>query len=206
MQVVRKIISTMALLTFTLTASFLGATEPGPQDLHGNAVHQLAGPGVRVVVFVFGATDCPISNRYVPEIERLRKLFGGPDASSFGRVRFWWVYPSADDTAELIASHNQDFQITEDQSLGSLRDIGQTLARKSEATTTPEAAVFVVDKGVFRLVYHGRIDDRYRAIGEERPKAEHHELEEAISAALAGKPVTPAGGPPAGCAIVYEKK
>jgi hypothetical protein len=206
MHVMRKIFSVVAVLAFLLTVSRLQAVEPAPQDLHGNPVHQLAGPGVRVVVFIFGATDCPISNRYVPEVERLRKLFGAPDATTIGEIRFWWVYPNAADTVELIASHNQEFQITEDQSLGSLRDPGQTLARKSEATTTPEAAVFVVEKGVFRLVYHGRLDDRYHAIGEERPKAEHHDLEDAIAAALAGKPVSQPGAPPVGCAIVYDQK
>jgi hypothetical protein len=202
----RKIFFVVAVLAFLLTVSRLQAVEPAPQDLHGNPVHQLAGSGVRVVVFIFGATDCPISNRYVPEVERLRKLFGPPDATTIGQIRFWWVYPNATDTVELIASHNQEFKITEDQSLGSLRDVGQTLARKSEATTTPDAAVFVVEKGAFRLVYHGRLDDRYRAIGEERPKAEHHELEDAITAVLAGKPVPQPGAPPVGCAIVYDQK
>jgi hypothetical protein len=206
MRILHNLMLLIALAALSFTATALCATEPAPQDLQGNSVSTLAGPGVRVVVLVFGATDCPISNRYVPEIARLRKLFGAPDTTGTGPVRFWWVYPNAEDTTELIKAHNQEFQITEDQSLGTLRDIGQTLARKSEATTTPEAAVFVVEKGTFRLVYHGRIDDHYRAIGEERPKAEHHELEEAIAAALAGKAVPQPGGPPAGCAIIYDKK
>ncbi len=43
--------------------------------------------------------------------------------------------------------------------------------------------------GSLREVYRGRIDDRYFALGRERPQAMHHDLEEAIRAVLADKPV-----------------
>src|ERR1035438_1564352 len=47
------------------------------------------------------------------------------------------------------------------------------------------------------------IDDRYFSIGQERPQPQQHDLEAAISAALADKPVPQSGGPPVGCSIVY---
>jgi len=51
------------------------ASEPYGLDLHGAPVQELAGPGIRLVVLVFAASDCPISNRYVPEIARLNREF-----------------------------------------------------------------------------------------------------------------------------------
>jgi hypothetical protein len=162
-------------------------------DLKGNPIRELAGAGVRVVVLIFAATDCPISNRYVPEIARLNKEFS-PQG-----VRFWWVFPNPSDNAHLISKHNRDFKISEN----SLLDVSQATTKRANVTITPEAAVFTAG---MREVYHGRIDDRYLDIGRERPQAEHHDLESAISAALAGKPVPQPGGPSIGCSIVFLQK
>jgi hypothetical protein len=162
-------------------------------DLQGNPIRQLAGPGVRVVVLIFAASDCPISNRYIPEIARLSGKF------STQGVRFWWVFPNASDTAKVIKQHNRDFAIRED----ALLDEFQSLAKRANVTTTPEVAVFTAG---LHEVYHGRIDDRYISLGQERPQAEHHDLEEAIAAALAGKPVPQPGGAAVGCSIVLLGK
>jgi hypothetical protein len=165
-------------------------------DLYGQPLRQLGGPGVRVVVLFFAASDCPISNRYVPDIEQLNKQFGSKGA------HFWWVYPNATDTAQVIAEHNRDFSITGDTIL----DSKQSLVERAHTTVTPEAAVFLVEGSELREVYHGRIDDRYIALGQERPRGGHHDLEKAIAAALAGQPVPQPGGPPVGCSIVFLQK
>jgi hypothetical protein len=148
--------------------------------------------GARVVVMFFAAADCPISNRYVPTIERLDHAYAGKG------VRVWWVYPNPTDDAKAIAQHRKDFSIT-----GAVYPGAPTAAVElAHATITPEAAVFTVTDGRMREVYRGRVDDRYIAIGQERPQATRNDLEAAIEAALAGKPVHPPGGPPVGCSIV----
>jgi hypothetical protein len=114
-------------------------------------------------------------------------------------VRFWWVFPNQSDNAHVVSQHNKDFAIHEN----SLLDVSQSTVQRAHATETPEAAVFTAD---MREVYHGRIDDRYLDIGRERPRAGHHDLEAAISAALAGKPVPQPGGPSVGCSIVFLQK
>jgi hypothetical protein len=164
-------------------------------DLHGQPIRQLAGPGVRVVVLFFAATDCPVCNRYVSEIASLTQQFSAQG------VHFWWVYPNPDDTAQVVAGHNRDYSIAGDTIL----DPRLTLVLRSHATVTPEAAVFLAEGDDLREVYHGRIDDRYLSLVQQRPQAEHHELETAIAAALAGKPVPQPGGPPVGCSIVFLK-
>lgn len=165
-------------------------------DLHGRPVAQLAGPGVRVVVLFFAASDCPISNRYVPEITRLTHEFGPQGA------RFWWVYPNPEDTVKVVTDHNRDFSITGETVL----DPRQSLVAMAHATTTPEVAIFLVNNGELHEAYHGRIDDRYISLGQERPQPQRHDLESAIAAALAGKPVPTPGGPAVGCSIVFLQK
>jgi AhpC/TSA family len=177
----------------SLSPSCFPTTERYGIDLGGNPITDLGGPGVRVVVLVFAASDCPISNRYIPEVARLSKEFS-PQG-----VKFWWVYPNPGDTSQIVSKHNRDFQIHE----YALLDVFQTLVKRARVAITPEVAVF---NAGLREVYHGRIDDRYLDIGQERPKAQRHDLETAIGAALAGKPVPQPGGPPVGCSIVFLQK
>lgn len=165
-------------------------------DLHGQPIRDLAGPGSRIVLLFFAGTDCPISNRYVPEIKRLTQKYGPKG------VRFWWVYPNASDTAKVVADHNRDYAITGDTIL----DPKQSLVNRSRVTVTPEAAIFLIEGGELREIYHGRIDDRYLDIGQERPQPQHFDLETALFAALAGETVPQPGGPPVGCSIVFLQK
>jgi AhpC/TSA family len=161
-------------------------------DLDGRPVTQLAPPGSRAVVLFFAASDCPVSNRYIPEMQRLTRQF---EPSG---VRVWFVYPNPGDSAKVVRGHDQEFSITARTAL----DNKQSLTQMAHATTTPEAAVFVPRGGGLHEVYRGRIDDRYLSLGTERPQATRHDLEDAIRAVLAGKPVPQPGGPPVGCSIV----
>jgi hypothetical protein len=184
------------LITCGFRASSVAALPDFGLDLHGQPIRDLAGPGVRIVVLFFAASDCPISNRYVPEIKRLTQKYGPKG------VRFWWVYPNAGDTAKAVADHNRDYAITGDTIL----DTKQSLVDMAHATVTPEAAIFLVEGDQLREIYHGRIDDRYLDIGQERPQPQHFDLETAIFAALAGETVPRPGGPSVGCSIVFLKK
>ena len=69
------------------------------------------------------------------------------------------------------------------------------------ARITPEAAVWVPSRGAWRLVYHGRIDDRYLDFGKWRAEPTRHDLAEAIGAALSGKPVRESVTKAIGCSI-----
>jgi hypothetical protein len=170
-----------------------GAGTQVPVDLGGRPIAQLARDGTRVVVLFFAASDCPISNRYVPEVQRLAKDFAGRG------VTVWFVYPNPGDTAAVVRAHNAAYGLAD---ATAALDVGQTLVTMAHATITPEAAVFIPDGAGLREVYRGRVDDRYIAFGQERPRALHHDLEKAIQAVLEGKPAPAAGGPPVGCSIV----
>ena len=163
--------------------------------LNGTPIATLAPQGTRAVVLFFAASDCPISNRYIPEVARLRQEFAGRG------VKFWEVYPNPDDDAAKVGQHAAQFH----DEASAVLDTEQSLVRMSHVTVTPEAAVFLQGENDLREVYHGRIDDRYLAVGSERPQAFQHDLEAAISAALGNKTVPAPGGPPVGCAIVTKQ-
>ena len=184
-----------------MVALFLLGWKAGAQavrygvDLNGAPVTELTRPETRSVVLFFAASDCPISNRYLPEMTRLRQEF------AYRGVQFWQVYPNPGDTATVVRQHGAQFADLPDIVL----DTEQTLVRMARATVTPEAAVFARDGNGLHEVYRGRIDDRYVDLGSERPHALHHDLENAIASVLANKSVPQPGGPPVGCTIVTRQ-
>jgi len=145
-------------------------------DLTGQAVDPFQTIGAKAFVFIFISNDCPISNRYAPEVRRLYEKFAP------NKVVFRLVHPNSDESAEAIQKHMKDFQYP----CEALRDPKHELVRKAKVRVTPEAAVFSPGGD---LLYHGRIDDRYVDFGKERPAATKHDLEEAVQAILDGKPV-----------------
>ncbi len=171
--------------------SALAVNAPYGVDLDGHPV-MLASSTAPAIVLFFTASDCPIANRYEPEMLRLEQEFA-PSG-----IEFWWVYPNPEDTAAVIRQHRSQFA----GSSHVLRDTEQSLIHTAHAIVTPEAAIFVPENSALREIYRGRIDDRYIAFGQERPKAMHHELENAIVALLAKHPIPQPGGRPVGCSIV----
>jgi hypothetical protein len=178
-------------VSLTLQSTALAANAPYGVDLDGRPV-MLAQSTAPAIVLFFTASDCPIANRYEPELRQLEQKFA-PSG-----VEFWWVYPNPGDTAAVIRQHQSQFSATSHVIL----DKDQSLVHLAHATVTPEAAVLIPGGGTLREVYRGRIDDRYISFGQERPHALHYELEDAIAAVLARRPVQEPGGPPVGCSIV----
>src|SRR5208283_4604197 len=101
-----------------------------------------------VQVFVFVRTDCPITNRYAPELRRIANEFQGR------HVAFYLVYPDPNENKRAIENHMAEFGFPGTP----LRDPDHELEKRAHATTTPEAAVF---DATGHLKYHGRIDDRW---------------------------------------------
>lgn len=77
-----------------------------------------------------------------------------------------------------------------------IRDPAHALVRRSRATVTPEAAVF---SATGKLLYHGRIDNRFVELGKVMASPTRRDLEDAINAALDGRPQPEAFAPAVGC-------
>jgi hypothetical protein len=129
-----------------------------------------------------------VSNRYAPEIQRLYKEFSPKG------IRFTLVYPNPGDDTAVIAKHLLEYGLPSVAE----RDPNHLLVKKARATVTPEAVVFDAEG---RLVYGGRIDDRFVELGRERPAATRHDLRNALNAVLDGKTVRPAQTQAVGCFI-----
>ena len=158
-------------------------------DLNGRAVDPFqSATNARAVVFVFMGVDCPIANRYAPELRRLHGKFTRQN------VDWWLVYPGADHSGETIRRRVHEF----DHPGKVLRDPQLALVRKAQARVTPEAAVFLPDG---QLVYHGRIDDRHPELGTTRPTPTRRDLELALGEVLAKKPVSQPSTKAVGCLI-----
>jgi hypothetical protein len=163
-------------------------------DLQGARVEALplgAGP----LVLVFTATECPISNRYAPELRRLRSEFAARGVS------FRLVYADGAETPDAIHRHLRAFGLGDD----ALRDPAHELVRLTGATVTPEVAVLVAGPAGSRLVYRGRIDDRAVDVGRIRPAPRVHDLEEVLKALSAGREVEARTTPATGCFIAARK-
>ena len=169
-----------------------GALLPGRNlellDLSGKRVNPFGDSKDKAIVFVFTSNTCPIANRYAPELQRLEKIY-----RSRG-VAFWLVHADSDETTESIGNnareHGYRWRV--------LRDPKQKLVRLAKARVTPEAALFSPGG---ELLYHGRIDDRYVAFGQARREPTSRDLQKAIEAVLAGKPVAPSETKAIGCYI-----
>ena len=61
---------------------------PGLMDLRARPGNPFAASLDRAIVFILVETDCPISNRYAPEIQRLFTKFT-PQG-----IDFWLVHPA----------------------------------------------------------------------------------------------------------------
>ncbi|MGH9582443.1 MAG: redoxin domain-containing protein [Bryobacteraceae bacterium] len=171
-------------LAVVCTAS-LAAAANGPLDLSGKPADPFQGKA-RARVFLFVRTDCPITNRYAPELRRIAAEFAGRG------VAFWLVYPDASETAATITKHMAEYRFPGQ----ALRDPHHVLVRRARVTIAPEAAVF---DAAGKLIYRGRIDNKYVDIGMTRRVATTHDLEDAIAAVLAGRPVRQAETQAVGC-------
>src|SRR5262249_47919623 len=135
----------------------------------------------------FLSTDCPISNRYAPEIVHICEDFQARGVRCFG------IYPNADPDS-AVRRHRQEFGLG---GIPAILDKGHVVVRAVGPRVTPEAALF----SAAGRVYRGRIDDLYVDIGRSRLKATRHDLRLALDAVLAGHPVERPETEAVGCSI-----
>jgi AhpC/TSA family len=162
-------------------------------DLDGNSFDPLSQESAKVTVLVFTRADCPISNRFAPEIGRLYETFHPRG------VDFYLVYVDPHEAPQAIRHHLAEYRY----SCAAVRDPGHILVALCQATTTPETAVFDQNH---KIAYQGRINDLYIDLGSSRPQPTTNDLADAIDATLAGQPVANPHTKPVGCLIADLKQ
>ena len=127
-------------------------------------------------VLFFITPDCPISQGYVPEMNRIA------DAYRSRGIGFYAVQAdrtaSETDVRRHVTEYGYRFPV--------LLDAQQQLVRRTGATVTPEAVVITASGSV---LYQGRIDNRIVSLGRKRPQATEFDLRNALDAILAHRPV-----------------
>ena len=180
----------LVFLVASLTACVARCGGEGVTDLDGRPSDPLAAD-TKVTVLFFVSIDCPVSNRYAPEIHRLYERFGSRG------VVFRLVYPTLEESPSMIREHIREYGFP----FAALRDPRHTLVALAKASVTPESAVFAHGE----LVYHGRIDDRQVDFGEALPEPRRRDLEDAIEAVVAGRRPVETEAPAIGCAISRKR-
>lgn len=168
----------------------LSGTAAGGQtrDIDGRTVTPFAPAGKAHVLF-FVSSDCPVSNSYAPEIQRICKVYedkGVACSLAYEDVRI-------DDGA--VRKHMDAFGY---RGLPATIDGSRALASRARASITP-AAVVIDKKGEIR--YRGRIDNLYSSLGKPRQQVTMHDLTDALDAVVAGKPVARPETEAIGCFI-----
>lgn len=142
----------------------------------------------KATVVLFVAVDCPIANRYAPELSRLQKEYE-PKGIAFLRVYVDTFFEAKD-----LKEHGEEFSLT----MPAFLDAKHELVKLLGATVTPEAAVVGPDG---TLLYRGRIDDLYLEHGRVRLEEPRRDLRIALDEILRGEPVSVPRTPAIGCGI-----
>ncbi|RZK56263.1 MAG: redoxin domain-containing protein [Hymenobacter sp.] len=140
-------------------------------------------------VFVFLAETCPISQQATLPLRELHVRYAAQGG------RFVGVFPGSTATVASLAEFKRKYAVPFPLRL----DPGQQLTRRLKARITPEAVVVAADGRT--VLYQGRLDDRYAALGERRSISQHHELAEALADLAAGRPVAVPRTEAVGCFI-----
>lgn len=157
-------------------------------DIEGKELSPMRPAGPAEVLF-FITHDCPISNFYAPEIQRICGEYGGKGVS----CALVYVDPQMD--AAAVRKHLGDYGY---KTIPAILDGKHKLVEAAGAKVTPEAIVIGHDG---KVRYAGRIDNFYAGLGKPRRQATVHDLRTALDETLAGKPVTTPRTNPVGCYI-----
>ena len=174
------------MVSTLLAALVLGDESVKLADTRGIA-HTVIGDrlGRATVTFVV-MKDCPIARKFTPEIKRIWHDY---DARG---VKFFLVFCDQVTRAEVNA-HLGEFGIT----LPGIIDPG-IVRKRTGAQAVPTASMFSPSG---KLMYSGRIDDRFFRLGGQRAAPTRHDLRTALDQFLSGKPVVPARTTVIGCAL-----
>ncbi len=176
------------LLALTAISAFAASPQFTLPDTSGTRHTQQEWRDKKAVVVFYIMTDCPLSNGYVPEMNRI-----AADYKRHG-VAVYAAHADPFVTDAAVRKHAEEFGYT----FPVLLDSKLALARAAGAATVPEVALF---SPTGELQYLGRIDNRMEDITRRRNAATEFELRAALDAVLAGRPPAVTRTRAVGCSI-----
>jgi len=160
-------------------------------DVDG-AVHHPGETGCRALAFVFVTTRCPISNRAIPELNRLAREFASRGIELYG------VHVDRSVTRKAAAAHRDEFDVQ----FPVLLDEAGLILQRLQPTHTPQAIV-VDPQGT--VLYSGAIDDRHVSPARGSRPVENAWLREALADIADGRRVSVPHTTPIGCCVEPPK-
>lgn len=149
------------------------------RDLNGRATAPFTPSGRTSVVF-FVATDCPVSNSYAPEIQRVCREYGPRGVECSLIYEDVDTHPTAAHLDQQVRTHLQEYGY---RGFTAVVDRDRVAATHAKASITPQAVV--IDRSG-EIRYRGRIDNLYAALGKTRQQVTSHDLRDALDAVLGG--------------------
>lgn len=160
------------------------------RDIDGRTHLPLTAAAGETNLLFFVAVDCPISNRYAPEIGRIIADYAAK------RVQAFFVYADPSATPARVRAHRREFDLDR-ADMPAIIDSAFAITNAAGVTVTPEAAVYT-NAG---RVYRGRIDDWYVSLGRARRAPTRRDLRLSLDAILAGQRVPVTETKAVGCYI-----
>jgi len=156
------------------------------KDLNGVSHRPLVRGDKLASVLIFYWHDCPISNGYAPELNRI--------FSNRTNFAFYLVQTDRQLSSPAAKEHARQYELR----MPILLDSQHQLVKLAKATATPEAVVLGKD---LQVLYRGRIDNLVAALGKKRSTATEHDLLDALDDITAGRPVRKPETKAIGCLI-----
>lgn len=147
--------------------------------------------GKKGALVFFVLPDCPIANGYAPEMERIRAEYSG-------KLSSWKVYCESGFLVKDAKKHVTEYNWGGQATLNGPSPKSAALTSTFKISVAPTAVLF--DQSG-KVVYRGRIDDRYYALGKRRAQTTRRDFRLAIDAFLAGKAIPKPHGDPIGCTL-----
>jgi len=168
------------------TLALLLTSPPPSIKLVDGANYALTGRKATVIVFL--THDCPIANDSQPALKAIHTKYKDKGVSMVG------IYIDPRTTLKEAKKHKTDFGFAYNQSV----DAKHALVKFLGAKVTPEAFVLNT-RG--EVQYRGRINNAYSDLGVRRNTVTDNNLDNAVSAVLAGKKPNPSRTKSHGCLI-----
>ena len=182
-----------------LLAALAHDAAPRVRDIDGTWLRPFA-PAGRANVLLFVASDCPMSNAYAPEMQRICAAYAARG------VTCTLIYEDPAIDAAGVRQHLREYHFDRAHAAAEAPaafrvaiDATRVVAAHAQASVTPQAVV-VDASGTIR--YRGRIDNFYVTFGKTRQLVTVHDLRDALDAVLSGRPVARPDTEPLGCHIV----
>lgn len=144
-----------------------------------------------ITAYIFVAEECPICNANAKSLQKAAEMYSD-------QVDFIMVFPQKMSNYKTMALFSDKYELDQ---IKVVLDQDQSITKKYNAKVTPEVVIVNADD---KILYRGRINDQYAAVGRMRHGKVKEELQKAIQLIINGNSVPKPWPKPIGCFITIK--